>query len=217
MQKNIIDISWPITKNMTTYKDNKPITIAHDKNFEAHNVRDTTITLNAHTGTHIDAPSHFLKDGRPVDMVGLRDYLIGPCRVLDLTHVIEYITAQDLEKFHIKKNEIILLKTQNSQLEPTELFKHDFIYLEKSGAEFLAEKDINTVGIDYLGIEANQPDHDTHKFFFEKNITIIEGLRLHNINEGNYFLCCLPLAFQNIEAAPARAVLFAKPEHFIWP
>lgn len=203
----IIDISWPITPTMTSYKNNKPVLFTHEKNFAAHQVCDSNITLNSHTGTHIDAPAHFLANGATVETIPLQT-LVGVCRIIDLTNLEHKITDKDLEIFDLKENEIILLKTKNSFLDVTQPFDTNFIYLDKTGAQFLAQKKIKTVGIDYLGIEREQPDHETHCILFEKQITIIEGLRLKEVYEGkNYFLCCLPLAINGLEAAPSRAIL----------
>ena len=114
-----------------------------------------------------------------------------------------------LKKFDINSKDIILLKTKNSDLAYNSLFNKDFVYLAKSGAEYLASKNIKTIGIDYLGIERNQKDHDTHKILFKNEINIIEGLRLKNIDLSfnSYKLICLPLNIIGYEAAPARAIL----------
>jgi len=186
----IIDISWPISQDSTEYKDK----------------RDSVIKLNVHAGTHIDAPAHFIKNGKTIDKVDLNK-VCGSCQVLDLTDVEEKITQKDLKKFNIKPNEIILLKTKNSNLAETGLFYPDFVYLEKTGAGYLADKKVKAVGIDYLGIEKNQPNHETHKILMKQDIPIIEGLRLKNIQAKNYFFYCLPLLLKNLEAAPARAIL----------
>ena len=97
----LIDISWPITTDMTTYKDSKVVKFEYDKTFEPDGVRESTITLNSHTGTHIDAPAHFLQRGETVELVAL-EHLVGPCRVLDLTAVEENITADDLKKYDLQ-------------------------------------------------------------------------------------------------------------------
>ncbi len=207
--KNSIDISWPITADMTTYKDSKIVELRNDKDFEKDYVRSSTISLDSHTGTHVDAPSHFTKGGKTIDQVPLES-LVGKCRVLDVTDVEKKITAIDLEKHNIQKNEILLLKTKNSALSPTQKFEYNFIYLEQSGAQFLADKKIKTVGIDYLGIERKQPDHETHVILFEHGITIIEGIRLQQVEAKEYFLLCLPINIQGLEAAPARALLIEK-------
>jgi len=191
----IIDISWPINNNITEYKDRKTI-----------NISEKIITLHPHTGTHIDAPAHFLKNGKTIDQIDL-NRLIGKCRVLDFTEIEEKITEKDLEKHDIKKDEIILLKTKNSDLTITQKFDANFVYLEKSGAEFLVKKEIKSVGIDYLGIERDQPNHETHKTLLENDILIIEGLRLKNVEAKGYFFYCLPIYLENLDSAPARAIL----------
>ena len=202
----IIDISWPITLDMTSYKNSKPVTFLWNKNFPNDSVRDSTITLNSHTGTHVDAPSHFLENGDMIETIPL-ERLVGPCRVLDLSHVTEKIMAADLELHHLQPNERILLKTTNSNRTQTELFDTTFVYVSHEAAQFLADKKVWCVGIDYLGIERNQPDHTTHDILFKAGVVIVEGVRLENVLAGTYQLYCLPLALQNLEAAPARAVL----------
>jgi arylformamidase len=202
----IIDISWPITENMSTYKDSKIVAFKNNKNFESDGVRESDIRLNSHTGTHIDSPAHFLQDGKTVENITF-DHLIGPCQILDFSNVDKKITALDLENHAITAGSRILLKTKNSLLLTNASFNKDFVYLDVSGAEYLVSKKINVVGIDYLGIERSQPGHETHKILFENEITIIEGLRLKVVSCGNYFLYCLPLAVRGLEAVPARAIL----------
>lgn len=206
MYSKIIDISWPISPSMTAYKDRSIVTFTQTKIFEKDHAREATILLGTHSGTHVDAPAHFLEHGNMLDQTDLKS-LIGPCKVLDLTGIQEKIIAEDLYKFDIRENDRILLKTKNSFLDPHARFDSLFVYLEKSGAEYLVSKKIKSIGIDYLGIERDQPDHATHAILLEKNIPIIEGLRLGHVEPGDYFLCCLPLLLQDLEAAPARVVL----------
>jgi len=202
----IIDISWPISTRMTTYKDKKNVHIEPTKTFDTDRVRESMLQLGSHTGTHVDAPSHFIKNGKNYDELPL-DMFIGPCTVLDMTHVDTCITHTHLEQENIQSGDIILLKTDNSILPYNAPFNTSFIYLEKSGAEYLAQKKVKSVGIDYLGIERMQPDHNTHITLFKHNVGIIEGLRLKDVNAGSYMLYCLPLAVTSSDAAPARAVL----------
>lgn len=203
---NIIDISWPISPSMTTYKNSKIIEFMQLKQFENDHVRDSNITMNAHTGTHVDAPSHFTQDGVTIDQISLMS-LIGPCRVLDLRAVPDAIMPENLEPYHIQAGERLLFKTKNSLLRSNEPFDSTFVYLHHTAATYLALKKIVCVGIDYLGIERNQPQHNTHTILFDASITIIEGIRLGHVEPGNYDLYCLPLAIQGNEAAPARAIL----------
>lgn len=214
----IIDISWPITPEMTTYKDKKNIDTKPLATFEKNNAREHLLTASTHIGTHIDAPAHFIQNGSTIDQIDLSK-LVGPCRVLDLTHVSEKITKEDLVACNIEKGTTfgegttfdegsrILLKTKNSLLSPTAPFNYDFVYLDHSGAAYLAEQKVLCVGIDYLGIERDQPGHPTHITLMKKGIPIIEGLRLQDVDAGSYTLYCMPLSLPGLEAAPARAIL----------
>lgn len=203
---NIIDISWPITDGMTEYKDRKTVYITTIKSFAQDQVRESTLTLHTHTGTHIDAPAHFLHDGNTIDQISLSHY-IGTCSVVDFTTVDQAITAEELKKITIEPEAIVLFKTKNSRLKTDKPFDPNFVYLDASAATLLVEKKVKSVGIDYLGIERNQPTHITHKILLQNNIGIIEGLRLEHVQPGSYFLCCLPIALVGLDAAPARAVL----------
>lgn len=202
----IYDISWPISSATTGYKDKKVVNFEPVKSFDNDGVRETNITISSHTGTHIDAPSHFLRDGKTIDALDLSQ-VIGRCKVFDMSTVADGITRDHLENLDIQAGDIVLFKTANSATQPTDKFTPHFIYLTFSGAQCLVERKVRAVGIDYLGIERSQPDHITHHELFTHNITIIEGLRLTAVKEGKYFLCCLPLYAIGIEAAPARAVL----------
>ncbi len=202
----VIDISWPVSTTMTAYKNKQTVEFISTKIFELDKTRESLITMSTHTGTHVDAPYHFINNGTTIDNLSLTHF-IGPCTVIDLCSCNEKITAADLQKHSINQNDRILLKTNNSKQEPRTLFNPNFVYLTAEATHYLVSKKIMTVGIDYLGIERSQPNHETHYMLFENNIAIIEGLRLENVEAGIYFLCCLPLKLQNLDAAPARAIL----------
>lgn len=202
----VYDISWPIMPGITEYKNKESVSFTENKNFDQDKVRDSSICLNSHTGTHVDAPSHFIKDGKTIDQISL-DRLIGPAQVLDLMTVTDAITSKDLERYEIEPGMIILLRTANSGLNFTDQYNPDFIYLDPSGARYLAQKQVKAVGLDYLGIERGDPDHETHITLMHADIAIIEGLRLAHVPAGEYFMVCLPLSIVGLEAAPARAIL----------
>jgi arylformamidase len=207
----IFDISWPISKATTGYKDRSIVSIEEIKNFNRDGVRETAVHLSSHTGTHVDAPSHFLRDGKTIDEMHL-DRFIGDCIVLDMTTCAERITRDCLiaHDNDIVEGGIVLLRTSNSDISPTDKFSPHFVYLEASGAMYLAEKKIKAVGIDYLGIEHSQPGHPTHENLMHADVAIIEGLRLGNVPAGKYIFVCLPLNVIGTEAAPARAILMEK-------
>jgi arylformamidase len=202
----IYDISWPNSSATTGYKDRKVVNLEPTRSFDKDGYRETKITIDSHTGTHIDAPSHFLRDGKTIDQIDLSS-VIGKCKVIDMSVVSDGITRDHLENLQINPGDIVLFKTVNSATQPTDKFTPHFIYLEISGAQLLVERKVRAVGIDYLGIERSQPDHLTHNALLKHDITIIEGLRLQDIKPGTYFLCCLPLYMIGLDAAPARAVL----------
>lgn len=202
----LIDISWPIKPGMTEYKDQAKVKFTPTKTIEQNNAREHDLALTTHTGTHVDAPAHFLEYGKNLDACGLQN-LVGECVVFDLTHVSEKITESDLINLPIKTAQIVLLKTKNSSLDECAKAPTNFVYLDAGAAKLLALKQVRAVGIDYLGIERNQPNHETHKVLLESGAMIIEGLRLKEVAAEEYFLCCLPLNLSGLEAAPARAVL----------
>lgn len=203
----IIDISWPITPDITTYRNKSDVQVLQNHSWETSAKRESQLACGMHTGTHVDAPAHFLESGLTVDQLDLNN-LMGLAQVLELSAVKNnQITKLDLSNFEIATGAIILLKTNNSYLAANSCFEPNFVYLDRSGAEYLASKKIKAVGVDYLGIERNQPEHDTHKILFTAGVIIIEGLRLAQVVAGSYQFICLPINMIGQEAALARAVL----------
>lgn len=176
--------------------------------FAKDKVNESRIDTDLHTGTHADAHFHMLEKGKRIDEVSLEKF-IGDCVVLDLTDVKDKINAEDIKKLKdkIKENDIVILKTLKK---PIKNFDFGFTFLGKTGAEFLSKMKIKTVGIDALGVERDQPRHDTHKILFNKDISIVEGLELSKIKPGRYFFIGLPLKIKDRDASPIRAVLVKK-------
>jgi arylformamidase len=202
----IIDISWPISSEMTHYKDVQRVSFERIQ--KEPYVLEHLLNMHTHTGTHVDAPLHFLPDGASIHHVHL-DQLIGKCYVADLAHVADMITQEDVQELPIAKDDIVLFKTRNSLYAWNQPFEYQFVGVNSDAARWLVQKDIKCVGIDYLGIERNQPNHETHIQFARAGIPILEGLRLAHVEQGWYFLCALPLNIIGLEAAPARAVLLS--------
>jgi arylformamidase len=206
---NITDISWPISNHMTQYKNRKNVSIEYTKSIPQNSVFESKIIIDSHVGTHVDAPSHFLTHANTIDQVDL-DTLCGSATVIDFSSVQETITASHFDNKDLGQSEIVLLKTRNSLLDTQAPFNPLFVHLAASGAEFLANKKIKAVGIDYLGIERSDQKHETHTTLFQNSVTIIEGLRLAHVAQGDYIFICLPLLVPGIDAAPARAILIKK-------
>ena len=208
MYKNnriIHDISMPIRSDMPVYKgkqEKKPI-LTVESDHRTGTAYETSIKMNLHTGTHLDRPLHMINNGETMDTLQLED-LITECVVLDMTNVNEQITDQELISRGIQYGDFVLLKTRNSF---EAILEGDFVYLEKSGAKYLADLKVRGVGIDALGIERSQPGHETHLALMGIGAHILEGLRLAKINEGRYELIAMPLNIVGAEAAPVRAIL----------
>lgn len=203
--QRIIDISMMIHEGMQVYKnrDAKRPKIYNTSNHETGKVHESRIDIDVHCGTHVDAPLHMLAGGETIETVGL-ERLVGPARVLDLTHVEDAITKDDLVPHGIQRGERILLKTKSSL---TEEFLMDFVYLREDGAQYLIDCGVTLVGTDALGIERDQPEYTTHRPLMRNDIIIVEGLRLGHVEPGSYWLVIAPLKLTGIDAAPARAFL----------
>lgn len=201
----LIDISIKIESGMTTYRnnpENQP-NINVTQTHQTGTTYESRLDFNLHTGTHVDFPLHMIDGGKTGDHHDLSKYM-GICRVLDCMHCNNSIGEKDLKAFNIKEGEFVLLKTQNSFFDG---FNNEFIYVDASGADYLAQQKIRGVGIDNLGIERSQPNHETHKTLLSNDIIILEGLRLAHVTPGTYMLVCLPLNIAGVEALPVRAAL----------
>lgn len=201
----LYDISMPISENIPVYgnKAGKGPVITIVSDYSTGSMHESVISMNMHTGTHIDAPLHMIRGGSTFETIDI-NRLVTSCRVYDFTGAEERITADDLRARDIRPGSFILLKTRNSYFEG---FDPGFVYVDASAAAYLSKKGIIGVGIDSLGIERAQPGHETHKTLLGSGIIILEGLRLADITEGEYKLIALPLRMIGTEASPARAVL----------
>lgn len=202
----IYDISMTIKPSMQVFnnaesKKPKITNISNHDNGQA--VFESRLDMDVHSGTHVDAPLHMLKDGETIETIGL-EQLVGYARVVDLTHCEQFITRADLEPLALQKNEWVLFKTRNSF---TEQFDFDFVFLREDGARYLVELGIRGLGTDALGIERAQPEYPTHRTLFRNNVIIVEGLRLKEVPAGTYFMAIAPLKLKGLDAAPARAFL----------
>ncbi len=198
----IYDVSTTIQTGMGVYENDpekQPILSTVTNGY----ITETRLDLNVHTGTHIDSPLHMVVDGQSFETIDLNK-LLGPSKVLDLTHIQEKIGKDDLDHFDIQKDDFIIFKTKNSFVEG---FQFDFVYLAEDGADYLVEKGIRGVATDALGIERSQEGHPTHKTLFSNDIIIVEGLRLKEVPPGEYFMVAAPLKVTGIEASPARVLL----------
>jgi arylformamidase len=167
-------------------------------------VNVSELDMGAHSGTHVDAPDHFLAAGAGAEALPL-EALIGPADVVDATAAVtalDLLTVRDLE-LPSRGSERILFKTRNSQLWNRDEFSRDFVRLDGEAAAYLVERGVKLLGIDYLSIG----DAEAHRVLLGAGVVCVEGLDLRGIEPGSYELVCLPLKLVGSDGAPARAVL----------
>lgn len=167
----------------------------------------THISMSAHTGTHMDAPRHFIADGLTMEQMPL-EAVMGRCRVFELDCEGQ-ITADDLRKLKFVPRQRVLFKTRNSTRSwAMQEFDKDFISIRKDAAQYLVEMGVVTVGVDYLSIGGYGKDVvETHQIMLGAGIWVIEGLNLSEIKDGYYEMICLPLKIEGADGAPCRVVL----------
>jgi arylformamidase len=208
MGEDWIDVSVRLRSGMVHWPDNPPVRIERMLDIEhgdAANV--STISMGSHTGTHMDAPLHFVRGGKGLDEMPL-NATIGHARVIEI-HDPESVKPNELSSHEIRGGERILFKTQNSARHWQEnTFVEDFVYISKEAARYLAAREVRNVGIDYLSVGGFLKDGaETHHALLEAGIWIIEGLDLSRVEPGEYELICLPLKIERSDGAPARAIL----------
>ena len=206
----IYDISVPIRSGGIVYPGNPEIDITLQQAVaKGAGANVSAIRFGSHTGTHADASRHFFDDGQPVDQIPL-DRLIGPALLVSFPDNVRAIGAAELKAHDLRGRTRILLRTRNSALLSQKQFVPDYTYLAPDGAEYLVDKGVELVGIDYLSIEQfHSGHHRTHRTLLAKSVVILEGLDLSAPPPGEYQLICLPLRIEGCDGAPARAVLIA--------
>lgn len=206
---HIYDISLTISPNLPSWPGDPQVVIERFAKIEqGANANLSRISMGVHTGTHVDAPFHFMTDGKSAEYLPL-NALIGQAHVLNLSEV-DIITASVLEQSKIPpRTERLLIKTRNSQywaLKET-AFQTDFVGIGTDGAEFLVNLGIKLVGVDYLSVAPYKQSRPIHEILLKADVVIVEGLDLSKINQGHYTLYCLPLKLAGSDGAPARAIL----------
>jgi len=169
----------------------------------------SVLSLGAHSGTHIDAPMHFVAGGAPIDQVPLAP-LIGPARVIDIADGVQAIDAAELNRHQWKGVQRIIFRTRSSRRGwmTSSTFHRDFAYVAPDAAQLMADAGVVLVGIDYISAEQfGAPAPRTHRILLGKAIPIVEGMALEGVAAGDYDLIVLPMKVRGHEGAPARAVL----------
>ena len=204
------DVTIPMSGDMPCWPGDPVPEIEKIKSMEnGDSCQITKINTPVHVGTHIDAPMHFIEGGRDISSIPM-DIFIGPVYVAELMDH-DRISAKDLIEAKIPEGVTrLLLKTKNSKL--WQNLKHSFhknyVAITPDAAQWIVDQNTQLIGIDYLSIELyGEMDHQTHKILLGKDVVVIEGLDLNEINDGYYELLCLPIKIEGSDGAPARIIL----------
>jgi arylformamidase len=205
----LYDITLPITGDLPVWPGDPSVSLVMNSSIaKGDKCNLTGIQMGAHTGTHIDAPYHFLEGGATTDAIPIETF-IGPCVVIEVDSGVR-IEKKDLLKYDLTGHSRVLIKTRNSKLwaENSRSFNTNYVSLGIDSAQYLVEMKTVLVGIDYLSIESFRSDGSpVHKLLLKNNITILEGLNLSGVKAGVYELICMPLKLGGCEGAPARVLL----------
>jgi arylformamidase len=201
---SLLDVTIPIRNGMPVYDKNPGVRLERARSIaEGDVVNISRLDLGVHTGTHVDAPVHFIEDGEGVEAIE-PEILVGESHVVDATSLDADITGEALESLDLPDGaERLLFKTGNSRLWDVDTFTRDFIRFLESGAVALLERGVRLVGIDYLSIG----DEAAHRVFLGNGVVPLEGLDLRLVDPGRYRLYCLPLNLVGSDGAPARVLL----------
>jgi arylformamidase len=206
----IYDISLPISPDMIVWPSDPPVELERvsSMNAGAH-ANVSRLGCGVHTGTHVDAPNHFLNDDRTVESLPL-EVLTGPARVVQLPDDVTVVTSEVLEKAGIPAGTVrLLLKTRNSLFwkRGEKTFQPDFTGIDADGAGWIVDRGIKLIGIDYLSVSPYKQSGPPHQALLRPGIVILEGIDLSEVSSGPYDLYCLPLKLVGSDGAPARAIL----------
>jgi arylformamidase len=206
----IYDISLTVTPGLPVWPGDPVIVLNRvSKMEEGEHNNVSQFAMSAHAGTHVDAPFHFIADGKTIERLSL-DALVGPAQVVELPADCELITADDLRGAGIAEGvQRVLLKTRNSGYwgQSGLPFQTEFVALAPDGAKYLVERGVKLIGIDYFSIAPYGDSIPTHRTLLGAEMVILEGTDLSKVAPGMYTLYCLPLKLGGSDGAPARAIL----------
>ncbi|HZW54876.1 MAG TPA: cyclase family protein [Nitrososphaerales archaeon] len=203
-----IDISVGLREGMVHWPGNPPFLIERVTDMSRGDSANVSkLSMGSHTGTHVDAPVHFIPGGKSLDEIPV-EAMIGPARIIEIANK-EKITQEELEGCKIQGDERILFRTVNSlRAWNSDTFVEDFVFISKEAASYLASLRVRTVGVDYLSVGGFKSDAvETHRALLGAGVCIIEGLDLSRVIAGSYELICLPIKVVGGDGAPARVLV----------
>ena len=204
----VIDISVPVRPGMIVFEGDPPVRRELAQSLAKGGICNVSrLDCGVHTGTHIDAPVHFIEGAAGIEATPL-DALIGDCVVVDATAAVRHIDGDALAGLAIPAGaQRVLFKTPNSRLWERDAFSREFIGLTEDAARALVSRGARLVGIDYLSIAPYGEPAPTHVALLDAGVVILEGLDLRDVTPGRYRLVCLPVLLEGSDGAPTRAVL----------
>jgi arylformamidase len=203
----LLDVSVPLAAGMPAYPGNPDFELQPVKRIaDGGSSNVSRLVLGTHTGTHVDAPKHFIDDGMGADALPL-DLLLGRARVVEITKR-GGIGPDELAAAGLREDIRVLLKTSNSALWNAGGFHADYTYVTEEGARYLVEQGVKVIGVDYLSVEQfKKAGGPAHRALLSHGVVIIEGLNLSEAEPGMYEMYCLPLRVVGGDGAPARVIL----------
>ena len=205
----IYDISLPISQQLPVWPGDPPVQVTQVQHLDRGDPMTLTrLQMGAHTGTHVDAPAHFVAGGRTVEALDL-EILVGPALVIGVPDA-GALSAKVLDRLDIPAGtRRILFRTTNSDLwaRGETQFCRDFVGITSDGAQWLVDRGVRLVGIDYLSVSPYDDPIPPHQILLGAGVIALEGLNLAAVAPGTYNLVCLPLRIRGAEGAPARAIL----------
>lgn len=203
-----IDATVPVRSGMIVYEGDPPVALERVQAIATGGICNLSrLEFGVHTGTHVDAPVHFIEGAVGIEAIPL-DALIGPALVVDARGTTGDLDRPALDALGIPaRTERLLFRTPNSSLWDEPKFSSAFIGLTEDGAEYLLERGVRLVGMDYLSIGPMGNPAQTHVALLRAGAVILEGLDLRRVEPGAYELCCLPLLLVGADGAPARVLL----------
>jgi arylformamidase len=206
-----IDITFPISEKLPKWPGSIGFKKTIHMEITTHGNNRSSFVIDSHFGTHLDAPIHFIENGKTIDQLDLNK-LIGEVFVLEIRGK-RSISGSDLSVSKIPKGcNKLILKTDNQIYwdQNIQIFQQDFCSINESGAKWLVENGFHFIGIDYLSIQRFNDGPETHQILLNSEIIIVESLNLKNVTQGLYEIICLPLNLQGLEGSPVRALIKPK-------
>jgi arylformamidase len=200
----LLDVTLTIRPGMLVYPGDPEVHLERQSSIAAGAPANISrLDLGVHTGTHVDAPLHFIDGAAGAEALPL-EALVGPVHVVDATSLVQEMDDTALDRLDLPEDaERLLFKTRNSDLWDEGEFSHDFIRFVESGARRVVDMGVRLVGIDYLSIG----DEEAHHVLLGAGVVAVEGLDLRSVAPGAYTLICMPMKIAGSDGAPARVLL----------